>query len=120
MKQPRWRKSVANHDYEAAYNYLSLRFNHARAERLALAMSEADLQLRRVNDILRACDLPPLPESDPGVVRTMDKIEAGEKLSPVLLVSFNIGGDIADGYHRVSAAYHLDPFAEIPVCLVDG
>jgi hypothetical protein len=38
---------------------------------------------------------------------------AGQKLSPVLVAE----GDIADGYHRVSLAYCLDPYADVPLKL---
>jgi hypothetical protein len=33
----------------------------------------------------------------------------------VLVVSFDEVADIADGYHRVSLAYALDPFAAVPL-----
>ena len=36
-----------------------------------------------------------------------------EKLSPILVAE----GDIADGYHRVSLAYALDPYADLPLKL---
>jgi len=65
------------------------------------------------NDILRACRREPLPLNDPGVLRDLVKLASGEKLSPVLVMSFDEGADIADGYHRVSLAYALDPFAAI-------
>ena len=68
---------------------------------------------RRANDILRATRRDPLPLSDPGVLRDLQKVLAGEKLSPVLVAE----EDIADGYHRVSLAYALDPYADVPVKL---
>ena len=40
---------------------------------------------RRANDILRATRRDPLPLSDPGVLRDLQKVLAGEKLSPVFL-----------------------------------
>ena len=43
----------------------------------------------------------------------MKKVLAGQKLSPVLVAE----GDIADGYHRVSLAYALDPYADVPLKL---
>jgi hypothetical protein len=33
----------------------------------------------------------------------------------VLVVSFDDGAEIADGYHRVSLSYALDPFAAVPL-----
>jgi hypothetical protein len=49
----------------------------------------------------------------PGVLRDLQKVLAGEKLSLVLIAD----GDIADGYHRVSLAYALDPYADVPLKL---
>jgi hypothetical protein len=53
---------------------------------------------------------------------TADTIESGppEKikwLSPVLVLSADTGADIADGYHRVSLVYRIDPYAEVPLKL---
>ena len=33
----------------------------------------------------------------------------------MLVVSFDHGAEIADGYHRVSLTYALDPFGLVPV-----
>jgi hypothetical protein len=52
-----------------------------------------------------------LPLNDPGVLNDLKKVLSGEKLSPILVAE----GDIADGYHRVSLAYAVDPFADIPL-----
>ena len=71
--------------------------------------------MRRANDILRACGLTALPLDDPGVRRDLLKAVSGQRLSPVLVVSTGDGADIADGYHRVSLAYHLDPFGDVPL-----
>ncbi len=109
-----WLKDVADHDYEAAYSYLSLRLDAGRAKLAVKALKKAEITTRRANDILRACGYPPLPLADPGVHR--DLLKSGEqKLSPILLVSFAHGGDIADGYHRVSLAYNIDPFSDVPL-----
>jgi hypothetical protein len=35
----------------------------------------------------------------------------------VLVISDGASADIADGYHRVSLVYRIDPFAEIPLKL---
>jgi hypothetical protein len=110
----RWLKDVVDHDFEAAYNYLSLRLDADRAKLAVKALRKAEVTTRRANDILRACGYAPLPLSDPGVHK--DLLKSGDnKLSPVLVVSFAKGGDIADGYHRVSLAYNIDPFADVPL-----
>jgi hypothetical protein len=108
-----WRKSVASHDYDAAFSYLSIRFGGRRAEKVSAALRDLPIVTRRANDILRATGRDPLPLSDPGVLNDLKKVLAGGKLSPVLVAE----GDIADGYHRVSLAYALDPFAEVPLKL---
>jgi hypothetical protein len=109
----RWRKDVADHDYDAASSYLSIRFGESRAEEVSKKLRKLPVIQRRANDILRATQRDPLPLSDPGVLRDLQKVLAGEKLSPVLIAD----GDIADGYHRVSLAYALDPYADVPLKL---
>src|ERR1700723_975783 len=109
----RWRKDVAEHDYAAATSYLSIRFGETRAAKVAAELRKLPVISRRANDILRATGRSPLPLSDPGVLRDLQKVLSGEKLSPVLIAD----GDIADGYHRVSLAYALDPYADVPLKL---
>ena len=41
----------------------------------------------------------------------------GLRLSPVLVLSGKKGADIADGFHRVSLVYRLDPYSEVPLKL---
>ena len=111
----RWLDDVAEHDFAAAEAYLSLRLDPAQVDDLVHGLRAATVSQRRANDILRACDREPLPLDDPGVKRDLLKAVSGEKLSPVLVVTFREGADIADGYHRVSLAYHLDTFGDVPL-----
>jgi hypothetical protein len=111
----RWLDDVAPHDFDSAVAYLSLKFDEKRAEAAAGRLRKARITRRRANDILRACDLVALPLDDPGVRRDLLNAVSGKRLSPVLVVSKGDGGDIADGYHRVSLAYHLDPFGDVPL-----
>jgi hypothetical protein len=106
-----WRKDVAEHDYAAASSYLSIRHGESRAQEVSEKLRKLPVIRRRANDILRATQRAPLPLSDPGVLRDLQKVLAGEKLSPVLVAE----GDIADGYHRVSLAYALSPYADVPL-----
>ena len=112
-----WLDDVAEHDYEAAYNYLSLKFDAKRAADIVERMKKAKVTSRRANDILRASGLSPLSLTDPGVRRDLLKLLNGEKLSPVLVCDRKAGADIADGYHRVSLAYYVDPFTMVPLRL---
>ena len=109
----KWRKDVADHDYAAASSYLSIRYGQKRADEVSAKLRKLPVITRRANDILRAVRRDALPLSDPGVLRDLKKVLAGEKLSPVLVAD----GDIADGYHRVSLAYALDPYADVPLKL---
>jgi hypothetical protein len=109
----RWKKEVAHHDYAAATSYLSIRFGESRAQEVSRKLRKLSVIRRRANDILRATRRDPLPLSDPGVLKDLKKVLAGEKLSPVLVAE----GDIADGHHRVSLAYALDPYADVPLKL---
>jgi hypothetical protein len=109
----RWRKDVADHDYAAASSYLSIRYGESRAQEVSEKLRKLPVITRRANDILRAVRRDALPLSDPGVLRDLKKVLAGEKLSPVLVAD----GDIADGYHRVSLIYALDAYADVPLKL---
>ena len=80
-----WKKDVARHDYAAASSYLSIRFGERRAQEVSDKLQEIPVITRRANDILRAVRRDPLPISDPGVLRDLQKVLAGEKLSPVLV-----------------------------------
>ena len=108
-----WKKEVARHDYAAAASYLSIRFGETRAQEVSEKLQKLPVITRRANDILRATRHDPLPLSDPGVLRDLKKVLAGDRLSPVLVAE----GDIADGYHRVSLAYALDPYTDVPLKL---
>ncbi len=109
----RWKKDVAPHDYAAATSYLSIRFGEARAGKVAAELRNLPVISRRANDILRATGRTPLPLSDPGVLKDLKKVLGGERLSPILVAE----ADIADGYHRLSLAYALDPYAVVPLKL---
>jgi hypothetical protein len=109
----RWKKDVDQHDYAAASSYLSIRFGQGRAEKIATELRKLPVITRRANDILRATGRDPLPLSDPGVLKDLKKVLSGEKLSPILVAE----ADVADGYHRLSLAYALDPYADVPLKL---
>ncbi len=111
----RWLDDVAAHDFDAALAYLSLKLDEKQATVSVGRLRKAEVTRRRANDILRACSLVALPLDDPGVRRDLLNAVSGKRLSPVLVVSTGDRSDIADGYHRVSLAYHLDPFGDVPL-----
>jgi hypothetical protein len=112
----KWKKDVDNHDYAAASSYLSIRFGEGRAQEVVEKLQKLPVITRRANDIMRATGRDPLPLSDPGVLKDLQKVLSGQKLSPILVAD----ADIADGYHRLSLAYALDPYAEVPLKLSSG
>jgi hypothetical protein len=115
----RWKDDVAEHDFTAAQAYLSIRLDEARAERAVASLRKAKLTHRRANDILRASGLDPAPLDDPGVMKDLIKVIEGKALSPVLVLPGPDHADIADGYHRVSLVYRVDPYGVVPLRLAD-
>jgi hypothetical protein len=113
----RWLNDVAEHDYTAAENYLSIKYDQATVTAALTKLRTASLATRRANDILRAAGLEAAPLDDPGVLRDLVKVVEGDPLSPVLVVNAKNGADIADGYHRISLIYRLDPYGEVPLKL---
>lgn len=113
----KWLDDVAGHDYDAAEAYLSLKLDVESAGKVVKRLRKAPIMRRRANDILRAAGLTAAPLDDPGVMKDLVKVIEGKELSPVLVVSGEAGADIADGYHRVSLVYRLDPYGVIPLKL---
>jgi hypothetical protein len=109
-----WQDEPEAQDFPAAESYLSLLVGPAAAARLAKALrKEKTLQHYAAKDILRAAGLPLLDPDDSEVTADLNKVKAGKKLSPVLLVH-GIPLWVADGYHRVCASYHLDEKTPVP------
>ena len=113
----KWLDDVAGHDYDAAEAYLSLKLDVESAGKVVKRLRKAPITRRRANDILRAAGLTAAPLDDPGVMKDLVKVIEGKELSPVLVVSGAAGADIADGYHRVSLVYRIDPYGVIPLKL---
>jgi hypothetical protein len=113
-----WKDEPETQDFPAAESYLSLLVGPAAAAGLAKALrKERTLQHYAAKDILRAAGLPLLSPDDSEVVADLDKVKAGTKLSPVLLV-WGTPLWVADGYHRVCASYHLDEKTWVPCRIV--
>jgi len=113
----RWLDDVAAHDYDAAHAYLSLKLGSEDVRKAIKRLRHASVAKRRANDILRAARLSAAPLDDPGVMKDLIKVIEGRPLSPVLVISDKKRADIADGYHRVSLVYRLDPYGEVPLKL---
>ena len=117
VEKIRWLAAVADHDYDAAEAYLSLKIDSEAAGKAVKRLRKASIISRRANDILRAAGLTAAPLDDPGVMKDLIKIIEGKELSPVLVISGDGAADIADGYHRVSLVYRIDPYGEVPLKL---
>jgi hypothetical protein len=114
-----WLDEVAEHDYAAAESYVSLKLSEEAAAKAVKRLRKAKLTRRRANDILRAAALGPAPLDDPGVVKDLMKVIERRPLSPVLVLGGDGHSDIADGFHRVSLVYRLDPYGTVPLKLAD-
>ena len=114
MAGEHWKDEPEAQDFPAAESYLSLLIGSAAAAKLVKAMRNGQtLQHFAAKDILRAAGLPLLGADDSEVAADLEKVKAGRKLSPVLLVQ-GIPLWVADGYHRVCASYHLDEKIPVP------
>ena len=85
---------------------------------LVEALQTAVTTHHKAKDLLRASRLPLLDIHNVHVGSGLAKIAAGQPLSPILLVRGDLHSDtplqIADGYHRVCASYHIDENTDIP------
>ena len=117
-----WTTAPAEHDYPAAVSYLELLMAPGEAGKVGAMLSDAATTHRDAKDILRAARLPLLPADDPAVRRDLKKVRKGVRMSPVLLVRGDPASgralQIADGYHRVCASYHLDENTPVACRLV--
>jgi hypothetical protein len=118
----KWLDEPEDHDYVAAADYLGLISEDEVVAATVEALKSAGVALRKAKDILRAARLELLPASNLRVKNDLAKIDAGKRLSPVLLVRGKALDDvalqIADGYHRVCASYLTDENTPIPCRLV--
>ncbi len=117
IERIKWLDDVAPHDYDAAEAYLSLKLESDAVSKIVKRLRKAPLTRRRANDILRAAGLTAAALDDPGVMKDLIKALEGRRLSPVLVVSDGASADIADGYHRISLVYRIDPYGEVPLKL---
>jgi len=118
-----WKPAPEDHDYPAAANYLSLILKPDQVSSLVAALASAPTVTQKAKDILRAARLDLLPPDNVHVADDLDKLKQGKSLSPILLVrgrfDAGIALQIADGYHRVCASYHVDENTDIPCRIVD-
>jgi hypothetical protein len=118
MKKPTniiWADKPDKQDYPAAENYLSLLYKKNDAAVLIKKLKGAAISEFAAKDILRAAALA-LDDRSDHVKREKKKIRARQKLSPILLVRDGTNGKVivADGFHRLCAAYLFNEDAMVP------
>ena len=117
-----WTSNPAQHDYPAAESFLRLIATPDQIAACITALSDAPTVHQHAKDVLRAAGLPLLPSDDPEVARDLKNVAKGIALSPILLIAGDLGAgrvlQIADGYHRVCASYHVNENTDIPCRLV--
>jgi hypothetical protein len=116
----KWLEEPEAHDYPAAESFLGLLFRPKSVARYLEGLRAAPVAQFKAKDIFRASGLSLLGVSNSHVERDREKIRAGRKLSPLLLVRDKAHRRviIADGYHRLCAAYHFDEDALVPCKIV--
>jgi hypothetical protein len=118
MPDVTWKNEPDEHDYPAAANYLALIAPPDVVTELVDGLRSVEIIHQKAKDILRASGLRLLDVDNPHVASDLKKINKGNDLSPVLLVQGDLASgrrlQIADGYHRVCASYHVDENTDIP------
>lgn len=118
-----WKTEPEEHDYPAAYDYLTLMISEKQARAVVSQLRKAPISHRKAKDILRASSLQLLSSDNSHVAKDMRKVETGTLLSPVLLVRAGLDATrplvVADGYHRICASHHLDENLDIPCRIAD-
>jgi hypothetical protein len=119
----RWLDTPEQQHVDAARSYLSMLASPRRVGDLMAELAVATTVSFKAKDVLRACGLAPVAARDPHVAKDLARINHGEPLSPLLMVRGDVDAGrpatLADGYHRVSAAWHVDPDTDV-ACLLAG
>jgi hypothetical protein len=111
-----WLADPEDKDYAAAESFLSMLIKPSSLTEVIQRLHSAPLAHWAAKDILRAADLPPLkPKQSAEVAEKLYKVRHSIPISPVLAVGgLHQSLVIADGYHRVSAAYRVDEDSLVP------
>ena len=113
-----WLPEPEEHNYPAAESYLSLLLVPDVVSELVGQLRKTAIASFKAKDVFRASKLSLLGVSNSHVQKNLEKIELGKKLSPILLVRRNEQLIIADGYHRLCAAYHFNEDTDVPCKIV--
>ena len=110
-----WLATVAEHNYPAAESYLSILYREDKVAEIIAGFRKAAIVQFKAKDIFRASGLSLLGVSNSHVEKDRNRILAGQRLSPLLLLRDQQNGRVvvADGYHRLCAIYGFDEDALI-------
>jgi hypothetical protein len=106
-----WQDDAPPSDYEAAGHYLTLVDVQKNIDKALGDLKAGTIVEYKATDLLRAAQLV-VPKADDRPTREqIKKIKRGEPVSPVLLVRVPALKKVivADGFHRICAAYRIDP-----------
>jgi hypothetical protein len=115
-----WLPEPQEHDYAAAASYLTLVYDAGQIAAAVARLRDAPITQFKGKDIFRASQLSLLGVSNSHVEKDREKVRDGQSLSPLLLLKDEQHGKvvIADGYHRLCAAYGFDVDAWIDCKIV--
>ena len=117
--QINWRDEPKYKSFVEAQEYLDI-FGLGREVR---RFNRASSKTMKAKDILRVTGQTPAKPKDPHVKKKLKQMQKGKKIQPVLLIWVDgaLGPKpqllIADGFHRISAAFHLDEDTEVHTLL---
>ena len=118
-----WAEKADVEDLDAATRYLSLLTSDAKARALVKSLRNAKVVEHAAKDLLRAANLPLLPNTELQVEADLKRIEKGKPLPPVLLIRGDLSRGfpltVADGYHRICAVCYFDENAPVACQIVD-
>jgi len=119
-KNIKWLDKPEEHDYPAAEAYLLLIYTDDEVKTIVNSLHDASMTTFKAKDIFRASSLHLLGISNSHVEKNLKKVSDGHSLSPILLVRDPINRKvvIADGYHRLCAAYSISEDLDIPCKIV--
>lgn len=122
-RAPKWLPKQQAEDAAHAANYLALVFPAAVAKKLSARLRRAKVETQLAKDIVRAARITPLPATNAKVAHDLAKIAKGKPIPPILLVRGDATRDlpliVADGMHRLSAAWHAQESAPVACCFAD-
>jgi hypothetical protein len=119
----KWSEKEEGEDFEAAFKYLSLLCSDRKASALVKSLRGSKILEHAAKDMLRAAQLPLLPNDESHVSDDLKRIQKGKPLAPVLLVRGDLASGlplvVADGYHRICAVVYFDESALVRCRIAD-